>query len=84
MYDSNKLVLTKEEKDTWESNEYTKMKSLPKFCPFRKQTVYLTMIHGSRVEVPMNEATFTEEFFCPCMGNECALWSGWNSCSICK
>lgn len=37
MYNSNNLVLTKEEKEVWKKdNESTKVKSLPKFCPFCK------------------------------------------------
>lgn len=85
MYNSNNLVLTKEEKEVWKKdNESTKVKSLPKFCPFCKQTIYMTMVHGSQVEVPMAEATFTEEIFRPCIGDNCALWSVWNSCGLCK
>lgn len=50
----------------------------PKLCPYRKQTVYMTMYHGSRVEVSISEATFSEEFFLPCM-EDCMCYAKYAS-----
>lgn len=52
----------------------------PKFCPFRKKTIfyqndYTTHVEGEKVMVNLPRAEWMEEEFLPCIYEKCAVWN---------